>query len=723
MTDTANPAAAPADPAASPQDDPNNTVEWAKCGLTCFNRSRLDVLMQMPLPGVIIFVHGVNSDGEWYAQAEEGLCAGLNKRLARQREQMKFATPEGGQLAPAKYIAELTPAGFINPDMNAKTFIQTDDTFTPVIRFRWGYKASAKELQDYGKNIYLNEENYWGGGPFANGCTALPDLWGAGLDANLGGPLKAQSLNSTNDRQVYDCPPRPYYVLAALRLATLVASLRKKQADLPITIVCHSQGNMIGMAAAFLGEKLYKDPGVADTYVLCNAPYSLLAENGSENYLQSRMQDPDKRTGRQTRAARADTLANFFKIIGDRKSKQQSAAAIDKYMANAAHGFSALKDRAEHGYNGSTYGRVTLYCNPHDQVISTKAVQGVGWLGMSRADIAACKGEGVFAQRVFSSAFPVGSKDPLHKEYKYWTDREGYRSNDDPQKFWYPESPKAEYSFDKALDANTGVLGKIGAGFAAIPGVTIKHLGIRINALPPDGWVIPLEARPLPEVFVPTAVIFDRSTKFFDTSTDAPGANRNQDAKYAADDPYGGAKPGDEDAPRGTKESEAALRYDHHAFLRMRAKREGKYESGAKVLEEDNPKLASADYTAWRNNTIKEHLANNIYAPATDHSTIVTNPMHAEKALAYDVAIGSCTIRADDLRKLRQAADWRLLEGLDEGDPSKIFFEYFRDGKFNGLTVDEWANSKSNGSMPEKIVNQREGNPVPPQQPYWEASP
>ncbi|MES2741490.1 MAG: hypothetical protein V4754_11135 [Pseudomonadota bacterium] len=59
--------------------------------------------------------------------------------------------------------------------------ISSDDSFSPVIRFRWGYKASAEELQQFGDGVYLKEEGYWGGGPFANGCTALPDLWGKGL--------------------------------------------------------------------------------------------------------------------------------------------------------------------------------------------------------------------------------------------------------------------------------------------------------------------------------------------------------------------------------------------------------------------------------------------------------------------------------------------------------------------------------------------------------------
>lgn len=32
-------------------------------------------------PGIVIFVHGVNADGEWYRAAEEGLCKGLNTRM------------------------------------------------------------------------------------------------------------------------------------------------------------------------------------------------------------------------------------------------------------------------------------------------------------------------------------------------------------------------------------------------------------------------------------------------------------------------------------------------------------------------------------------------------------------------------------------------------------------------------------------------------------------
>jgi hypothetical protein len=97
--------------------------------------------------------------------------------------------------------------------------------------------------------------------------------------------------------------------------------------------------------------------------------------------------------------------------------------------------------------------------------------------------------------------------------------------------------------------------------------------------------------------------------------------------------------------------------------------------------------------------------------------------MHSEKALAYDVAIGMCHIRTHDLHELRKAADWRLLKGLDDGNPAKIFLEYFDSGKFNDASVDKWANTpESEGSMPNKIVDQRE-HPAPKAPARWGGHP
>jgi len=437
----------PLDAELNPHDDPNQVMVGSKEGVTLPNNGYLDVLLQSPLPGVVIFCHGVNSDGEWYTQTEKGLCDGLNDRLKRRNEHMAHPTPAGGQLTPAAYMDELTADGYINPLMKTDTFIQGGEFFSPVIHFRWGYKASLLELQKYGSGVYLNENGYWGGGPFANGCTTLPDLWGEGLSDDLFLWVHVQTINPTNDRNVYSCPPRPYYVLAALRLAKLVKAIREKQADVPITIVCHSQGNLIGMAAAFLGDKMadVKDPAgqtgrcVADTYVLCNAPYSLLKKNFTEGWSQSGATDQKGGTGRQSADARVKTLAAFFKIIGKQSKAQMSFARIDKFMANEAHGFTAKSDADTYGLNSATYGRVTLYCNPHDQVISASPVQGIGWRGLSAQEINATGGDGVFAQRVFAQGFKVGKMGTYH----YWGNHYKKPEAGSPS-FWFPESQKAQ---------------------------------------------------------------------------------------------------------------------------------------------------------------------------------------------------------------------------------------------------------------------------------------
>lgn len=147
-------------------------------GTTLFDHGKLACLVQAPSPGIVIFVHGVNSEGEWYRAAEAGLCAGLNTRMKRCDEHMAHATAQGGQLTPVGYRSELSDDGYVDPDYTASTFIVPQAHFSPVIQFRWGYKASDKELQQYGDSVYLNEHDYWGGGPFANGCSSLPDLWG-----------------------------------------------------------------------------------------------------------------------------------------------------------------------------------------------------------------------------------------------------------------------------------------------------------------------------------------------------------------------------------------------------------------------------------------------------------------------------------------------------------------------------------------------------------------
>jgi pimeloyl-ACP methyl ester carboxylesterase len=703
-------------------DDPTVITLGDGSGSTLLNESYLDVVMQLPLPGIVIFVHGVNSDGEWFQAAERGLCDGLNRRLARRDWEIVHANREGGKLSPVEYLDDLTADGYLNPEKQPDTFIAPSPHYSPVIQFRWGYKAGAEELQTYGDGIFLNEQNYWGGGPFANGCTSLPDLWGRGLNDQLFLWLHAQHLNPTNDRMVYACPPRPYYVLAALRLAKLIKAIREKQADVPITIVCHSQGNMVSMAAAFLGDRIgmVTDGAgnsrrcVADSYVLCNPPYSLLKKNLVEAWSGTEMAQGELHWGRQSLNARKTTLKNFFDIIRKQAENAQAPDKIDAFMKNEAHKFSAETDREQWGYgpNKTNHGRVTLYFNPHDQVISASPVQGIGWRGMSKDEIDATEAHGVFCQRVFAEKFTVG-KEGL-KTYHFWKNHHGSGLKPGSQNFWYPESPRAKYAIQKGLDANKNWLAKVATvATAPVFYLVTALIDIRINALPDNNWETPLEAPKLPEPFEPKSKRFGKIGDVFDEGTDAPGASRDRERVHEEGDPYATDKGG---KAEGNKDTEASLRYEHHALLRMRARREdlhqdsdeskGLYRNSEFVTEEDNPDRASDAYKAWRTKKIKETLAENIKAPATDHSSIMTNPDHAERALAYDIPVGVCHIEGDDMHLFRKMADWRYLKGLNKNNEASQFFEYFGFGTFKDGSVYEWAKNDGEGKMPAGIFSE-----------------
>ena len=727
----AGPAAAP-----HPKDDPNQIIFGQKTGIALLSKMDfLDMHAAPPIPGVVIFVHGVNSDGEWYTETELGLCAGLNERLKRCDAQMTYPSAKGGQLTPATYMKELTADGYIHPDMKFNKFMKDDDHFTPVIHFRWGYKANSKELQDYGDGIYLNEENYWGGGPFANGCTSLPDLWGEGLSENLFLFFHIQHLNPVNDRNVYACPPKPYFVLAALRLAKLVESIRKAQADVPITIVCHSQGNMVGMAAAFFGDAMapvHDTAGVAgrcvaDSYVLCNPPYSLTVSNETESWSQSNMRDKHGGKGRQNRAARIATLRAFFDIIREPASRRQEVAEINEAMENIHHPFDAATDCKAygHGDGASTCSRVTLYCNPYDQVISSLSVQGIGWRGMSGDEIEDTHGAGVFTQRVFAQDYVVGPQGTYH----FWTNHYKKPAAGSAD-YWVPVSPEVKYRVDRGLEASKSLVAKIFtilvAPFAIM---ALKIKGLHINALPDKDWAIPINAPVLPEGgFTPLACRFGSKEARFVQTYDTLGQWRNQNATRDANEPFAGDRPiakkegegprAATDAGLGNADSEAAMRYEQHARLRMQARREGMAKKSDQHVDgEDDATKASAEYKVWQAKKIKTYLADNIDEYATNHSTILTNPMHAQKALAYDVAIGLCYIRDEDMHRFRVAADWRFHEGLYKGDPNKVFKEYFSVGLYTGISLLKWASNSVEGRMPQKIVDERENPKVQPR-PY-----
>lgn len=710
-------------------------------------QSKLLCIKQMPLPGVVIFVHGVNSEGEWFEPAEDGLCKGLNRRLGRLSDQMTHPGIEAGQLTPAQYTESLTPDGFLNPKLLADNYVKSDPSFSNVIPFRWGYRATLDELKDYGDKIFLNEQDYWGGGPFANGCSSLPDLWHAGVDDRIFGWITIQGMNPTN-RPLYRTPPRAYGVLAALRLAKLIESIRKMQANVPITVVCHSQGNMVGLAAAFFGDALpevedqwgNKGRCVADAYVLANPPYSFANAEGKgvdeastfmDTWSQRQVKDPKGNRGRETYAARTRTFGNFLDIIRARPAFELPADKVDQDMANTRESptsnksYTAQADRDRHGLNGATYGRVTLYCCPHDQVISAVTVQGIGWRGIGRTELGAIGAAGVLTQRVFASGFDVGRQGP----YDYWNNDWRHTKNK-KHGFWYPPSPPAKYSIVGALRGNETAKGTIGtvltAGLAYIVTFFTSKGGVmRVNANPADGWAVMVDAPTLDEPFPPQALKFKKPietqdgdlTSHFNEGNDPPSAWRDASKKIddkRADDPYDQYKAKHDDGrAQGNAESETSQRYEDHAIVRMEARRTKNaawVDDAGHVVGEDGSGELPEGYKDWRNKAVKDILDRGTENNPTNHSTTMTNPDHAEKALAYDVAIGPCYLTLEQMNALRIEADWRMGKGINKDNPNAKYSKYFSDGVLNELPLHKWVEEKnSEGAIPLKIVDEREG--------------
>ena len=163
--------------------------------MTSHKNIKVNAEVQPPLqlPGLIIFVHGVNSEGEWYNNAEVALCSGLNQRLGLQEQYSLIANEyydgifescEKNSSEWAACYGDGNKRKWISPSRKIK-----NEGRSPVIRFYWGYHAADDETDSFaiplknkrGDNYYdLSPKErkskgpwYWGGGPFQNGCNQL----------------------------------------------------------------------------------------------------------------------------------------------------------------------------------------------------------------------------------------------------------------------------------------------------------------------------------------------------------------------------------------------------------------------------------------------------------------------------------------------------------------------------------------------------------------------
>lgn len=345
--------------------------------LQCERTSDKKVDVKPDLPCNVIVIHGVNDVGTGFGAVEEGLCAGLDMRL--------HGKP--GRFVPGSYrMPTAKDKDVLEPDPDAVFFKRKTETGThsPVIPFYWGYREVFKEsgtkngqrTDRFGNR--LDKDLSKGGGPFANATSTLPDMWNRGIcsPADVGGdPV----------RPVLSAPGRMYMILAAKRLAALVAMIRDYDANEAVNIVAHSQGCLISLLAqAFLLDEGRRP---ADTLVLTHPPYSLEEESGflvgaSEKFKSGT--DPAMEghytvlTSRQTFDARLRTLANIVQGVAARK--------------HTAPAFTALTDHGKHhgmvgakwspGTDRDNRGKVYLYFCPEDMTVALDNMKGIGWQGV-----------------------------------------------------------------------------------------------------------------------------------------------------------------------------------------------------------------------------------------------------------------------------------------------------------------------------------------------------
>jgi hypothetical protein len=681
--------------------DAGRTADWAVGeGVSNVPRDAKVIHAKKTLPGVVIFVHGVNTDGEWYERAEQGLCAGLNTRL--RREDANVAVPDAvGQLRPAKYATELTPRGFIDDRLSAKTFVE-DDEDSPVIRFRWGYRASKEDKEKYGTSLWLDEKDAWGGGPFANGCSTLADCWTGGLSDEVFGFWISQDFNATPGREFYSLPSRVYYAHAASRLALLVQLIRKRQPDVPVTIIGHSQGTMVTIASAFIGDKTLGGEGVADTYLLFNSPYNL----GLPQLL-PRLIDRNLAKhlgGRVTDRARIATFKRFLDIVRKRQQVRQKDTTFDRVCGNAAprDGSEPCTAAAERVAGRDMRGKVVTNSNPADQLIGVVSLQGIGWRGITREECRAIGAEGVLSQRVWADGFAsdLGTPDPWKvgegglRTYHYWKNHWARpRPGVDP--FWYPPSAPVRFVWSAAWTdpgrskgeaiaaTGTALLATVVTLFTVVV-PPLLLLGIDVNASPDRGHEVLDDGSAVPEPIVPTA---RHGRRFDHGKARAHELLAPSDVFEDENDPYNVARrktvPGlerdavrDEDreigwAPHeGDAQTEAGLRYEHNGRARLAARRRALTTADADEKERWKDMADRYDgKDAEANAFMAEHfdaeriasLARGKNVNSVDHSTILDNAVHAEKVVAYDVALGYVKVAKDEMRLFRQVADWRWI--------------------------------------------------------------
>jgi pimeloyl-ACP methyl ester carboxylesterase len=349
--------------------------------------------MEVPadLPGVVIFLHGVNDPGASYESVETGLCQGVNERLDRPdlKAGRYGATYQEAKKLPIEELQEWQIDTLDDPDTHLyQRDVSDPKTRSLMIPFYWGYRATPEhvkrddagdpfrmrnQFQDIQGNR-LDRHFAKAGGFFVNATNNLEDMYGKGFKANWK-TATVERASPNNYLLFANAPLRHYFVLAAHRLAMLVSEIRRVSPDETITIMGHSQGTLI----ALLAQALLVDKGqrCADTVILVDSPYSVLPKVTPKGH---------------------DTLATLVRIVTAVTQTPHAQPPLSALRDSKTYGgrsgpqWSPTQGTRKDKIGNLTVfperdnrGKVYLYFCPDDTTVALDDVQGIGTYGVPDA--------------------------------------------------------------------------------------------------------------------------------------------------------------------------------------------------------------------------------------------------------------------------------------------------------------------------------------------------
>lgn len=326
-------------------------------------------------PGVVILVHGVNDVGASYFALENGLCAGLNERLART------------DLYPNDYTLPVENEPVV-PDPDKVYFRLRDNPHTrsPVIPFYWGYRADKHEIAKEPVNgeivdvhgNRLDREFAKGGGMFANATSNIPDMFGGRFEKDFW--VMLANFGADDAHPLNTAPDRRYMALAAKRLAALIDTIRLVDPDETVTLIGHSQGCLVSL----LAQAWVKRP--ADCLILAHPPYGL-----HEPWMDYISQSGSKQ---QTTHARVETLVRLVnKVCGSPHTSPPLESLNNDICSTGRAGWEWSPEQGQRPHPSApddhvvfaerdNRGKVYLYFCPHDLTVGLFNVQGIGTFGV-----------------------------------------------------------------------------------------------------------------------------------------------------------------------------------------------------------------------------------------------------------------------------------------------------------------------------------------------------